>query len=93
MATLKRLNEELFPDEGESIQQKLHSVDCGTPMNVRAPHDGLKHVCEVSLYIHQILWWDSTPLSRQSHLSLEKADTNFFQSLFLRMWFGLQGAD
>ena len=60
---LKRLNEELFPNEGESIQQKLHSVDCGTPMNVRAPHDGLKHVCEVSLCIHQILWWDSTPLS------------------------------
>ena len=29
---LLRLNEELFPNEGESIQQKPHSVDCGTPM-------------------------------------------------------------
>ena len=27
-----RLNEELFPNEGESIQQKPHLVDCGTPM-------------------------------------------------------------
>ena len=47
---LLRLNEELFPNEGESIQQKPHSVDCGTPMKVRAPHDGLKHVCE--FYLH-----------------------------------------
>ena len=33
---LLRLNEELFSNEGESIgesiQQKPHSVDCGTPM-------------------------------------------------------------
>ena len=49
-----RLNEELFSNEGESIQQKPHSVDCGTPVKVRAPQDGLKQVYEFSLYIHTL---------------------------------------
>ena len=43
---------------------------------------GHMHARTTSLYI-----------CKMSHLSLENAETNFLQSRFLRLWFGLQEAD